>query len=188
MTKGQLMRTGMRWVRAGVLAAGMCLTAVPAVMAQAAAEDGMAKDTAMDHDAMGKDAMGHDAMGHDAMGHDAMGHDAMGPHGAFSGAEGHKAKGSFEVATVSGRSELQLGKDFAVDKGPDVYVVLSRGESGAPSGLSLGKLKQFSGEQVWAIPAGTDLSTYSHVVLWCKKYNAIMGTAPLAQGDGMMHK
>ena len=167
------MRTGMRWVRAGVLAAGMYLTAVPAVMAQAAAKDGMAKDTTMDHDAMGKDAMGHDAMA---------------PHGAFSGAEGHKAKGSFEVAAVSGRSELQLGKDFAVDKGPDVYVVLSRGESGAPSGLSLGKLKKFSGEQVLAIPAGTDLSTYSHVVLWCKKYNAVMGTAPLASGDGMMHK
>jgi hypothetical protein len=59
---------------------------------------------------------------------------------------------------------------------------------GGPSGLSLGKLKRFSGEQTLAIPAGTDLAEYSHVVLWCRKYDATMGAAPLASGEGMMHK
>lgn len=174
------MRTGMRWVSAGALAAIVCFAGARPALAQADMKDGMAKDTAMAKDAMGKDAMGKDAMGHEAM--------AMAPHGAFSGMDGHKATGSFEVVTASGASELRFGKDFSVDKGPDVYVVLSKGVKGGPTGLSLGKLKKFSGEQTLAIPAGTDLAAYSHVVLWCKKYDANMGTAPLASGDGMMHK
>ena len=152
------MRTGTRWVSAGALAAVVCFAGARPALAQAGMKDGMAKDT------------------------------AMAPHGAFAGMDGHQARGSFEVATVSGASELHLGKDFSVEKGPDVYVVLSKGEKGGATGLSLGKLKQFSGEQALAIPAGTDLAAYSHVVLWCKKYDTTMGAAPLASGQGMMHK
>jgi len=163
------MRTAGRTIAIGVLA---LLVAAGAARAQSGRT---AADTAMGKDAMGKDAMGHDAM-------------AMAPHGAFAGMDGHQARGSFEVATVSGASELHLGKDFSVEKGPDVYVVLSKGEKGGATGLSLGKLKEFSGEQALAIPAGTDLAAYSHVVLWCKKYDTTMGAAPLASGQGMMHK
>jgi pentapeptide MXKDX repeat protein len=170
----------MRWVSAGALAAIVCFAGARPARAQAGMKDDMAKDTVM-----AKDAMGHDEMGKDMMGKGAM---AMAPHGAFSGMDGHKALGSFEVVTVSGASELRLGKDFSVDKGPDVYVVLSKGVKGGPTGLSLGKLKRFSGEQTLAIPAGTDLAAYSHVVLWCRKYDATMGAAPLASGEGMMHK
>jgi hypothetical protein len=152
---------------------------VLALLVAAGAAQAQSGRTAADT-AMGKDAMGKDAMGHDAM--------AMAPHGAFAGMDGHKARGSFEVVTASGASELRFGKDFSVDKGPDVYVVLSKGEKGGATGLSLGKLKKFSGEQALAIPAGTDLAVYSHVVLWCKKYDTTMGAAPLASGQGMMHK
>lgn len=67
-------------------------------------------------------------------------------------------------------------------------MVLSHDEKGGSNGLSLGKLKKFSGDQTLAIPAGTDLSGYSHVALWCKKYDANMGAAPLASADAMMHK
>lgn len=179
------MRTGIRWVSAGALAAIVCFAGARPALAQAGMKDGMAKDTAMAKDAMGHDEMGKDMTGKEAMGHDAM---AMAPHGAFAGMDGHKARGSFEVVTASGASELHFGKDFSVDKGPDVYVVLSKGEKGGATGLALGKLKRFSGEQAMAIPAGTDLAAYSHVVLWCKKYDTTMGAAPLASGQGMMHK
>jgi hypothetical protein len=96
----------------------------------------------------------------------------------FAGARpalAHKARGSFEVATVSGTSQLRFGKDLSADKG-------------GPTGLSLGKLKQFSGEQTLAIPAGTDLAGYPHVVLWCRKSDATLGATPLASADGVMHK
>lgn len=166
------MRSGLRWPSATALAVVVCLAGVSPAWAQEGAKDRMAKDSAMAHDGMAQDGL-------------AM---AMAPHGAFSGIDGHKAQGAFDITTANGKSQLHLGKDFSVDKGPDVYVVLGRGEKGGPTGLSLGKLKKFSGEQTLAIPAGTDLSGYTHVVLWCKKYDATMGAAPLASADAMMHK
>lgn len=126
-----------------------------------------------------------DAMGKDAMGKDAM---AMAPHGTFSGAEGHRANGSYEVVTSSGKTELKLGKDFSLERGPDVYVVLSPSERVPAQGaLYLGKVTRFKGEQSFAVPDGTDLGDYSYVVLWCKKYSVPMGTAALGSG-GMMDK
>jgi len=174
------MRSGMRWLSAGALAMMVGVAGAGSAVAQEGTKDGMTKDSAMANDAMAKDEMGKDAMGKDAM--------AMAPHGAFAGLDGHKAGGTFEITTAGGKSELRLGKDFSVEKGPAVYVVLSQGEQGGPTGLRLGKLKKFSGEQTLAIPSGTDLSGYSHVVLWCKKYDATMGAAPLASAGAMMHK
>ncbi|MGH7536511.1 MAG: DM13 domain-containing protein, partial [Gemmatimonadales bacterium] len=117
--------------------------------------------------------------------------DAMGKahRGSFTGAEGHKARGGFEVVADQGKAQLRLAPDFSVEKGPDVYVVLSNSPKvGKDGSLYLGKLKKFSGEQVYDIPSGTDLSAYSHVVLWCKKYSVAMGSADLASGHDMMHK
>ncbi len=152
--------------------------------------DKMAKDTGMmAHDSMGKDAMAKDGMSKDAMGHDSG--MAMAPHGMIGGAEGHKASGAFEITTANGKSQVKLGDDFSVEKGPDVYVLLSRSEKGGQSGsVNLGKLKKFSGAQTFDVPAGTELSGFSHLVLWCKKYDVNMATASLASsGDAeQMHK
>jgi hypothetical protein len=131
-------------------------------------------------DAMSKDK---DAM---AMHKDEM---ATAPQGTFAGAEGHEAKGSYEIATAGGKTRLMLGEDFSVEKGPDVHVVLSPAarvpEKGA---LFLGKIARFDGAQAFDVPAGTDLGGYTHVVLWCRKYSVAMGTAPLAAGGAMMDK
>ena len=103
-----------------------------------------------------------DAMGKDAMAKDAM---AMAPHGTFSGAEGHKAKGSYEVVTSNGKSELKLGKDFSLERGPDVYVVLSPSERVPAQGaLYLGRLTRFSGEQSFAVPDGR---IWAITPTWC---------------------
>jgi hypothetical protein len=112
--------------------------------------------------------------------------EAMAPHGTFAGADGHKAKGSYEIVRTGDKTQLKLGSDFSVDKGPDVYVVLSPGARVPASGaFYLGKLKQFSGAATFDIPPGTDLAQFTHVVLWCKKYSVPMGTAALAAGDHM---
>jgi len=112
---------------------------------------------------------------------------AMAPHGTFVGAEGHTAKGAYEIATAGGKTELKLGSDFSVEKGPDVYVVLSpAAKVPAKGALYLGKLSRFDGAQAFPVPAGTDLGAYTHVVLWCKKYSVAMGIASLAGGGAMM--
>jgi pentapeptide MXKDX repeat protein len=139
-------------------------------------------------DTMAKEGMAKEGMAKDGMmnDHDAM---AMAPHGSFAGAEGHRAKGSYEMATAGGKTQLKLGADFSVEKGPDVHVVLSpAAKVPAKGSLFLGKLTRFEGAQTFDVPAGTDLGKYTHVVLWCRKYSVAMGTAPLAAGGEMMDK
>ena len=183
------MRAGLRWLSASALAAAVCLVGAGTALAQTDTKETMGADTAMAREAMAKDSgMAKEAMAKDGMAKDAMAKDAMAmvPRGMFTGLDDHKAGGTFEIAIASGRQELRLGKDFSVEKGPDIYVVLSKGEKGGSTGLSLGKLKKLRGEQTLNIPAGTDLARYTHVALWCKKYDANMGAAPLVPADAMM--
>lgn len=150
------------------------LTAAPLAAQQT---DSMAhdKEAMMMKDAVAKDGMMED-----------HGAGAMMPHGNFTGADGHRAKGSYEIATSGGKTLLKLGGDFSVEKGPDVYVVLSQAEKVPAKGsLFLGKLTRVTGPQAFDLPAGTDLAAFTHVVLWCKKYSVPMGVASL-RGDGKM--
>ncbi|QQQ74935.1 DM13 domain-containing protein [Saccharothrix sp. 6-C] len=72
--------------------------------------------------------------------------------------------------------------------GPDLYVYLSDKPSDSPetafgSGFTnLGELKANRGNQVYAVPADTDLSTVRSVVIWCKRFSAGFAVAPLEQG------
>jgi hypothetical protein len=107
--------------------------------AMAKDQDAMAKDTGAMMDSKG------------AM-HDDHGM-AMAPHGTFAGAQGHKARGSYEIATAGGKTQLKLGSDFSVEKGPDVYVVLSPGDRVPAKGaVYLGKLTRFSGAATFDVP------------------------------------
>ncbi|MGH7526982.1 MAG: DM13 domain-containing protein [Gemmatimonadales bacterium] len=104
--------------------------------------------------------------------------------GTLHGAEGHQAGGGFEIHVAGTDRHVRLGSDFKVERGPDVYVVLSRGPKVADGDLYLGKLKRFSGASDYAIPAKADLASYTHLVLWCKKYSVAMGTGPLPARAG----
>ncbi len=87
-------------------------------------------------------------------------------------------------------STLNLSDDFRVDSGPDLFVVLSavgdltldfqtfsRQAKDAPL-LTLGPLTSFSGAQTYSIPAGTDLSPYKSVVIWCQSFSVEFAAAP----------
>ena len=143
----------------------------------------MKKDSmAMKHDAMMDKTMKPDAMG--AMGHDAM----MAPHGMFVGAGNHHAAGGWAVETKNGKMFLVLGPDFSIDKVPDPYVVLTSSGKGMGAGtLNLGKLKSVKGPARIEIPAGTDLTAYATVLIWCKQYDVNLAQSPLAPADAMMH-
>lgn len=87
--------------------------------------------------------------------------------GPMSGANGHKASGS---ATIKA-GQVELGEDFWFDGGPDVYVAI---RSGSEMQL-LGKLRQNTGAQSYALPSG--VSGSDEILLWCKKYNVTLGKA-----------
>ncbi len=133
---------------------------------------------------------GTDAIEKDTMRQDAMGKEAMAPDkGTLQDAEGHEAAGAFEIHGTGAVRHVRFGSDFKVERGPDVHVVLSRGPKVSDGDLYLGKLKGFSGAADYAVPANADLASYTHLVLWCKKYSVAMATAPLPHsakaGDAM---
>ena len=133
----------------------------------------------------GKDKMKHDSM----MGHENKMMMEMGTHGAFTGANGHKTGGSYEIATAEGKQWLKLGEDFSLDNAPDAYVVISPSDKGGDrKAINLGKLKSFKGAQAYEIKAGTDLAGFNHVIIYCKKYDVTLGSAELAAPGEMMHK
>ncbi|MGH7547601.1 MAG: DM13 domain-containing protein [Gemmatimonadales bacterium] len=125
-----------------------------------------------------------------AMAHDAMGHDAMAMsksfHGSFTGVGNHQVSGGFEVVTENGKPVLRFTQDFSLSKAPDAYVVLSSTTGVDRRSKYLGRVKTFSGAAAFEIPAGTDLASFSHVVIWCKKFKVALADAPLASGEGMM--
>ena len=88
----------------------------------------------------------------------------------------HDAQGIAKVIpTEDGNNVLRL-EDLVVTNGPDLYVYLSIDKS-ASDFVSLGKLKANIGN--YLIPAGTDLSKYDTVLIWCRAFSVLSGSAEL---------
>ena len=98
------------------------------------------------------------------------------------GAPGHTGRGRVEIQRLPDGSLNLLLADFSVTNGPDLYVVLSRGKDGSYGGndLQLARLKANNGTQNYAIPAGTDVSGFESVLIWCKAFDVVFAYAPLA--------
>jgi hypothetical protein len=106
-------------------------------------------------------------------------------HGSFmGGGDGiHNAEGIARVLSIDDGSEehkiLRL-EDFRSTNGPDLYVVLSKGAKGIGSGyVEVGRLKGNIGNQNYHIPDGINLEEYSHVLIWCKQFSVLFGSASL---------
>ncbi len=125
------------------------------------------------------------AMARDAMTHDAVAM-AKSLHGTFTSVGNHKVSGGFEVGTENGKQVLRFTQDFSLSKAPDPYVVLSHTAEVDQQSLYVGRVKSFSGVATFSIPVGTDLASFSHVLIWCKKFKVGLADAPLESGEGMM--
>ncbi len=91
------------------------------------------------------------------------------------------------TATPAGPKEVD-GKTFlrfdnvAIQNGPDLHVYLGRGMGGAYDGshdLYLGALKATNGSFNYELPAGTTLSDYKSVVVWCRAFTVLFTWADL---------
>lgn len=98
----------------------------------------------------------------------------------------HETMGTATVHELGGGSRVLRLTDFKTSNGPDVrvYLIAARDASDnatvTKSGyLELGKLKGNEGDQNYEIPAGTDLSKYHAVTIWCYRFNVNFATAPL---------
>ena len=151
---------------------------------------GIAAGPAMAQDSMKQDSMKQDDMKHDNMKHDEMMHEESAKRlftGKFSG-KVHKTEGRATVyQQADGKLLLRL-TGFKTSNGPDVHVVLlaikDRSENADSlksntERVELGKLKGNEGDQNYEIPAGTDLSKFTTVSIYCERFNANFGAAPL---------
>lgn len=91
----------------------------------------------------------------------------------------HKAEGVAKVINLAdGRTFLRV-ENLKATNGPDLYVYLSTGKDVSDI-VNLGRLKGNIGNQNYEIPAGTDLSKYNTVLIWCKAFSTLFGSAKLS--------
>ena len=92
----------------------------------------------------------------------------------------HNAEGSVTaLAQVDGSHLLRL-ENFHSTNGPDLYVYLST-DKGISDFVDLGPLKANQGNQNYDIPMGTDLDTYDHVLVWCRPFGVLFGSAQISE-------
>ena len=90
----------------------------------------------------------------------------------------HDAQGdAYTIPLESGETVLRL-ENFRSTNGPDLYLYLSVDDA-ARDFISLGKLKANQGDQNYDIPDGVDLTKYNKVLVWCKPFGVLFGSAEI---------
>ena len=98
----------------------------------------------------------------------------------------HSTSGGLTVLRGGDGAVYVRFEDLRTDNGPDLKVYLSTNPVDGPEGafdddaVDLGRLQGNIGSQNYLVPAGTDLTRFRSVVIWCDRFNAAFGAAPLA--------
>lgn len=88
----------------------------------------------------------------------------------------HDAQGdAYTIPLEDGSNVLRL-ENFRSTNGPDLYVYLATDDK-ASDFVNLGELKANKGNQNYEIPEGTDLTKYNKVLVWCKAFSVLFGSA-----------
>ena len=93
----------------------------------------------------------------------------------------HRGTGPVSLVEVDGKTFVRF-ENVAIQNGPDLHVYLARGMGGAYDGgrdLYLGALKATNGSFNYELPAGTALSDYKSVVVWCRAFTVLFTWADL---------
>jgi Electron transfer DM13 len=84
-----------------------------------------------------------------------------------------------KVISLRGGSNILRLENLQVTNGSDLCVYLATDKS-ASDFVSLGKLKANNGNQNYEIASETDLTKYSNVLIWCRPFSVLFGSAELA--------
>jgi len=103
------------------------------------------------------------------------------PMGGFVGVgDGiHDAQGDVLIIETEDGSKFLRFENFKASNGPDLYVYLATDKT-ANDFVNLGALKGNIGNQNYMIPPGADLSNYDTVLIWCKQFSVLFGSAELS--------
>ena len=107
--------------------------------------------------------------------------------GTFHG-KVHSTSGRATIYQQGGGQMILRLTNFKTSNGPDVHVILVAVKDadddanflkGSTERVELGKLKGNEGDQNYEIPSGTDLAKFQTVSIYCERFNANFGAAPL---------
>ncbi|WP_220462862.1 DM13 domain-containing protein, partial [Nitrosopumilus sp. b2] len=91
----------------------------------------------------------------------------------------HDAQGiAYTIPLDDGSNVLRL-ENFQSTNGPDLYVYLATDDN-ASEFLNLGELKANRGNQNYEIPDDADLTKFNKVLIWCKAFSVLFGSAELS--------
>ena len=102
----------------------------------------------------------------------------------------HPTTGRATIYKTSDGVEFLRLTNFSTSNGPDVHVVLARGDDpnlaheivqGQLDSVELGALKGNQGDQNYDLSTPVDLQRYNTVVIYCVRFHAIFGLAQLQQ-------
>lgn len=100
----------------------------------------------------------------------------------------HSTSGRATIYRTDGGREFLRLTDFTTANGPDVHVLLARGNDpalgqevvkGELDSVELGALKGNQGDQNYDLPPTADVQKYQAVVIYCERFHAIFGVAQL---------
>lgn len=156
------------------------LAAALALQAPLHAQDSMQQSASMKQDDMKHDKIMQDDKMHQAGAKTLF-------TGKFHG-KVHKTEGRATVyQEADGKLVLRL-TNFKTSNGPDVHVILVATKDAMDDAnflksnierVELGALKGNEGDQNYEIPAGTDLTKFRTVSIYCERFNANFGAARL---------
>ncbi|MFZ0327018.1 MAG: DM13 domain-containing protein, partial [Nitrososphaeraceae archaeon] len=100
--------------------------------------------------------------------------------GSFIGAgDGfHNVEGLARVIPLGDGSTILRLENFKSTNGPNVHLYLAT-DKDASNFIDLGRLKANNGNQNYNVPPGTDLAKYNVVLIWCKDFSVLFGSAQL---------
>ena len=94
----------------------------------------------------------------------------------------HDAQGdAYTISLEDGSNVLRL-ENFQSTNGPDLYVYLSTDDN-ASEFINLGELKANRGNQNYEIPDDANLDKYNKVLIWCKAFGVLFGSAELSSSN-----
>lgn len=107
--------------------------------------------------------------------------------GQFQDADSfHKGSGTATIYQLPDGSHVLRFENFETTNGPDLHVLLVKEPAPASRDqimagyIDLGSLKGNIGNQNYEIPAGTDISEYKSVVIYCMPFHVIFSIATLS--------
>lgn len=89
----------------------------------------------------------------------------------------HEVAGSASFVQVGDKTFLRF-EDLDTVNGPDLRIYLAT-DTDAKDRVDLGPIRATKGSVNYEIPAGTDVTKYSHALIWCRAFSVLFSYAKL---------